>query len=823
MTVKATDFILGKFDMAMRVGTLGCGWTIVRTLLSLLWITVFILNTEVTAQSPAELRDWELDQLVEQVSSSDLQTRRDAVYELVRRRSYSKAVIDCLAELADERDEQLQFQALMGLARAGDQALPAADALIEVLNDRSDQMRYRAAEALGNMGPGVLPMLMEQWADAGNNRKVGLCNAFGRLGADATDAKSLLVESLAKEGADVVASIVDALSKMDPGDADLWCNLACHQENVVRFVAIRSLAAVESPDEEVRQCLEKAVDDTEPRVREQALISIARSNVPLELKITVLLRAMRDPEYSVRSAAIAGVKIESAIHDSVLEQLPEALAECEIIERADSYLQLIESLDNREPGKDVVESTVKAILDRSVALKLPAEPTAEAIAGLGVGGVRAAIQELSENELVEPYVSLAIARAGNDAERLLLDAIENDAVVIRVAAVRAAGALEPTSQELLMPLISRLEDPEPTVRLAVVESLGLVAGTRLASDAASTIQEINGKLVEALNDDDASVRAAIIRQVTVAKMSPEQETLLIDTGLEDDAVEANVAALACLMQLQSVLQRRADRVLELLDAEESEVRALSFRAIGGLTGKSKRAEAIARLADGLSDASSAVRVAATESLQELNASEKNLVDLMAANLGDDLDLLRVSLAGLESAGEAAADHAGTVRNLLKHPTVDIRVSAVSALAAIANDPLNLANSLTEALEDSEWTVRRAACEELGEIGETAKVSVPKLFAMIDVEEDESIATGALREIGAAPATVLPQLMSAYESENFRKRLYAVFLTGKIGEPAKEALPRLEEMLEEANRSRRSGTTKKFILQAIDSINEDSEK
>ncbi|MFN3191199.1 MAG: HEAT repeat domain-containing protein [Aureliella sp.] len=770
-----------------------------------------------TAQSPAELRDWDPEKLVEQVSSSDLQARRDAVYELVRRRAETDSVIHCLASLADERDEQLQFQALMGLARAGEKSLPVAEELVDVLDDRSDQMRYRAAEALGNMGPGVVSLLVEKWSEANSIQKIGLCNAFVRLGAVAIDAKPILIQSLSDGDPRVVESGVTALAEVALNDAPLWCELASNESSIVRWVAIRSLSAVEEPGEEVRSCLENAIHDSESRVREQALISVARSKISRKLKIEILLKAIEDPEFSVRSAAVAGVKLDPSIHERVLQNLASPLKQCDSREKVETYLRLIESLSIDEPDKAAVSELVSAILERGVRLDLDVGSAAAAIASLGNHGVQHAIKTLSDDERVEPIVSMAIAKAGSGAENLLVSALENNAPVIRIAATRAIGALEPASKSLVPSLIARLDDDDANVRRAAVESLGVVAGEKLGADSKQLIQEISVEIVDCSKDEDESVRASAIRQVVVAKLSPDQEAKLINGGLDDSAVGTRVAALECLVELPTLLQRRADRVFELLVAKESEVRALAFRALGALTGQAEKAEAISRLASGLSDQSMNVRVAATESLSKLEAKDEVLVTLVAGNLGNDLDLLRVSLRGLESAGQAASMHSATVRNLLQHPLVDIRIRAVSALAAVEADKSALADSLTEALEDSEWTVRRAACEELGGIGEDAKVAIPKLFGMIDDEEDESIATGAIRDIGAAPLSSLPLLIEGYESENFRKRLYAVFLTGKIGKPAKEALPKLEEMLEEANRSRRSGTTKKYILQAIDSI------
>ena len=113
---------------------------------------------------------------------------------------------------------------------------------------------------------------------------------------------------------------------------------------------------------------------------------------------------------------------------------------------------------------------------------------------------------------------------------------------------------------------------------------------------------------------------------------------------------------------------------------------------------------------------------------------------------------------------------------------------------------------------------------LGKVGPDAKNAVPKLFRMLESDEDREFASNALKEINAAPVEAIPMLISKLDSEERRTAFYAVSLLGKIGPPAAEALPKLEAMLEKpSGDGGRSEFRKKFLVEAIAAIKGDVKK
>jgi HEAT repeat protein len=78
--------------------------------------------------------------------------------------------------------------------------------------------------------------------------------------------------------------------------------------------------------------------------------------------------------------------------------------------------------------------------------------------------------------------------------------------------------------------------------------------------------------------------------------------------------------------------------------------------------------------------------------------------------------------------------------------------------------------------------------------------------MLRSDDDAEAARQALREIDAAPEEAVPVLVEILQDEKASRqsRFYAMFLIRKAGPAAKQALPVLRKMLEEAEGRQREG-------------------
>ena len=114
----------------------------------------------------------------------------------------------------------------------------------------------------------------------------------------------------------------------------------------------------------------------------------------------------------------------------------------------------------------------------------------------------------------------------------------------------------------------------------------------------------------------------------------------------------------------------------------------------------------------------------------------------------------------------------------------------------------MVQSLMGALDDKDWTVRRAACEELAGLESLAEPAVPKLFELLSSPDDQEAARDALRDINSVGVEAVPLLAAALDDPE--RRFFAVYLLGRAGKAAQPAVPKLRELrdAEENERFRR---------------------
>ena len=763
--------------------------------------------SSLNAVAIAQVRDASSEELIKQLDAKEVETRRDAAYELVRRLDSSDAVITALGKATDDDDSQIRVQALTGLARAGAKSVAVMPQLIKCLSHRDDQVRFRAAAALGAIGDASIEPILAIWEKGSNDTKIAAAQALAIIGPSASSTIALLTDGLnGRESLPRYAA--EALVAISPQDEAMMLRLAEHADGAARRVGISGLAALAAPTEAATKKLLNAASDSEPKIREAAIVAVAKSKLPVAEKALLIENSLVDAEASVRAAAIVAMRKAKLPASEFAQRLATRLAKTEG-EPANALVKAIGGLGREASGALPV---MLEMLDRE---EIDSKLVSQTLASFGEAVVPDLLAEIDKRPAKEPQLSQALALIGEPAVPALVRGTSSEVELVRMAATRALGGVRPLNRSILEQLVSALSDKSAAVREIAVTAL-VVAGNEAAF--------ATDNLLNATEDESPKVRAAAYAALATFKFNEDQMQAALKSGLSDSAAEVRVSTLQTLVLMPKLIRSRLEQVVKLVDDADSQVRTMTAQALGRLDKKHADESVVAASVKLLGDEVYTVRIAATETVKSLALSDASVLEALSRNLIDDLPLLRVTLEAVSGFGEQAASLIPAVSQLASHEKPELRVAAIGALGAIEKNHEQLAGRLSESLDDKEWEVRRAASVALGKVGPDAKNAVPKLFRMLESDEDREFASNALKEINAAPVEAIPMLISKLDSEERRTAFYAVSLLGKIGPPAAEALPKLEAMLEKpSGDGGRSEFRKKFLVEAIAAIKGDVKK
>lgn len=246
----------------------------------------------------------------------------------------------------------------------------------------------------------------------------------------------------------------------------------------------------------------------------------------------------------------------------------------------------------------------------------------------------------------------------------------------------------------------------------------------------------------------------------------------------------------------------ADRLWCFVDSPDKNLRNAALRALQqmGVSEKSLRA----RLRPTLNSQNPDERVEEVLLISEFGASADEILAVLLESATDLHSYLT----------EALQDDNPNVRRAAAEVAGRVGPAAKDAVARVASNGPEL-SYLTAALQDNNPDVRRAAAEALGRIGPAAKDAVPCLIELLDDEDSCDAATEALGHIGPTARAVVPKLLESLkairqlpdsdEYDYFPREYFARLdaLAG-IGSGARDAVPELFRLANFDDRAIRGG-------------------
>lgn len=713
-------------------------------------------------------------------------------------------------------DESLRLAVMLTLTNAGKD--PVAP-LVAALGDEDYNVRFYAAWTLGRIGPdaaAAVPALIQSRSDLNGDVRRKVVFALGRIHPPADRAMPVLVGFFEDDDVDVRQAAVEALAGYG---------------------------------KEALPALLKALNDPNPVVRRQAVLTVAEIGPDAGSALSALRPLYLDPA--------TGVQDEAAVALSRL-------------------------------GKPAVP-----VLAQPLATD-PAAPPGQVV--LGLGSPWALLGVWRDYAAEHRRALAALGAIGPDALDVLLAALKNPNADVRQQAVGMLGELGYRDRRIILPLVETLRDPEDVVRQQagwtlqqlLPDAREMLPGLRLALNDKDADVRFNTVsflgllgtpavplLVEGLKDRDEKVQVQAVKALHELKTENDYLLASIEPLLKDadprvrrnavsvlhrcgsPALEPLIAALkdkdlkVRQQAIQAVATIPGDPKLlqpaltEALTDEDAFVRGRATAALGRIAG----VRAVPQLQQALMDKDDEVRLEAVEALLTLNPNfPPVLTSLLPALQDKSAKVRRVVVAGLARFHAAAIPH---LIQALKDDDDEVWKQAKNTLIAIEVPDKAIFPPLVKALKDENSGVRQGAClalqrfkaeavpylvqalkdpdpnvqfkaaDSLDDIGPPARKAIPALVETATTNPNEKVRRYAVMalvtiqgfdEYKRDPAKAVPDLIKLLSDPDVETRWGAVQTLAALGPPAKEALAPLQKLLNDPDPSVSAGA--QFAIQRI---------
>jgi HEAT repeat protein len=351
-----------------------------------------------------------------------------------------------------------------------------------------------------------------------------------------------------------------------------------------------------------------------------------------------------------------------------------------------------------------VPALVKALQDEDARVRLEAAEDL-GLSGPAAASAVAALLKLTESE-ADPLLRIAAAKAVGRIDPknkavvpLLIEALKDKADKVRMRAVESLGDLGPQSQSAVAALVKAAND-DPTVRWAAIDALGQIGPG--AEAAVPT-------LIEALKD--ASMRGAAIDALGQIGRKAQAASPALEGLLTADQVNIRWPAAASLVRIGGPGARAGVRFLLSPGSIPGRSR---YDATHILTAPSAR-EALPELIEAVRDP--ALRDAATEIAGNVSMywKKESIPDGVLKLVHDKDPAVRCVAAWfLYRGGQALEikDVLAVLQETLKSPDPWVRRQAALCLGTLGPNARDAAPALAAILEDKDEGVRDAAARAL---------------------------------------------------------------------------------------------------------------
>ena len=497
-------------------------------------------------------------------------------------------------------------------------------------------------------------------------------------------------------------------------------------------------------------------------VRKYSVNALGKLKAASASALPELSRTLQDPDRDLRKRTVMAISQMGEKGKSAYPQLIKALND----ENKDVRFQAIHAFMSTEAlNPEVFEALRKSLGDK--------ENDVVGAAAIALGSFREKAEPVipemisllkSENDMVRGMAALALGQIGKKAEiavpdlHRVLTTFSKD----QMDFVFAGEALAIFSQKSLPLLIKDLDSKNAAIQKRAMEVLAKMYDR--AEPAAPRLIEL------LLADEPTDALRALVNM-------GDKSVPHLKKALSDPNKKLRLEVLSTLGAMGPSAESAIPEIVNQIGDKNKEVRKASIKCLGAIDTKLK--PAIPRLVEALSDEDSSVRLESVSTLSKIYHNNEVVVPALT---------------------KALSDKDGSVE-----------LNAIIALGRLKAE--SAVKPIMEKLSHGHPSMKWAAIESLGQIGEASHPAIPKLIDLLSDKLEGQTASRALAGIGEKAIQPLINVIADDESPSVTN---AAFALSKMGVKAAVAIPALKKRIEKYPKSFQTG----YLQQVVREIEEE---
>jgi HEAT repeat protein len=752
-----------------------------------------------------------------------------------------KAAVDPLRELLDSKDKEVRFYAIWALGWVGPDAKDAVPGLIKAMADKDDNIRRKAAYSLGHItadadktlgvlfeafkddhedvrqaasdavakfGKDALPGLTVSLKDQNARVRVQAAHAVAEMGTDAKDTAPLLRQLLLGKDESNAHAFAHALAKLGKAGVPALIDAFKDARPQIQQTAANALREVGG---DAVPALVDALSDKSAAVRRMSAEILSPLRVSDKMVVTALAYAVKnDTDDNVRIQCAAALQQLGISGKLAAKTLIEALSDSNNQVRIISYWAL------QNMGENPRDGLMKALASKDDKIKintaaLMLQVNVEANAALPV-----LVEALKhkDNE-IQVQAAHALAQSGREVNRLLpffKEGLKSKTPRVRLQALNGLAMMNQNAAPAGDDIIAVLTDPDLSVRQQAVHTLQNVPANAESAVAALT----------ALFKEDKSQQLRISIVQIIPRYQARAMPLLLD-ALKDGDAQVRQHAVWALHNTGGDLSKYHAEISALIKDKDANIRANLIQLLGR-TGE----KGIVQLGEMLRDKDENVRWQAAQALQQTGKGAIKVLGDLTEALGDKNPNVRWQVAylmgqlgedGIKALSKAYAQTKDSqtriqivqamfnspargqamtiIKQAVKDPDRELRRFAIQMLPNLGQTQ-EVFDTLSESIKDKDVEIRTAAAYGLQNFGQKG---LPILEQELGSSKESSIRMAILQGLvnhNSRAKTLVGPLTDCLKDGQPQVRWMAAHTLGNIGADAKDAVPRLEELLNDTD-------------------------